>query len=224
MAFRAQIELSMLTRFAMIFFIISLAAMMLNLSSMEKSHLCSSQAQSLTQAIAGQISQVINSPVEDERRIYPLTGSFAIGKEEFSRYNINITKHYDQKQKSNSFTVEVAPLVDASCNSRSDVYFNKTGVQFIPPTEITNLRGDEILVLDPSTPDIKSRSRYLVIIKCQPKQWGQGRVIFIEDCRNPDPTTCASLESETIKLCCGFPPDLTDSSWSPEGCPAQPVS
>ncbi|MGC8851274.1 MAG: hypothetical protein ACP5O3_03555, partial [Candidatus Micrarchaeia archaeon] len=218
---RAQIELSMLTRFAMLFFIVSLAALMLNLSTQEKAHLCSSQADSLSAAVASQISQVLSSPVEDERKVYALTNILAVGKEEYARYNINITNHIDSNKTRNQnyFTVYVAPIANPSCSGSRYVYYNRTTVSFISEAtdKTKNARGDTVLTIDPSNP--VKRSRYLVIIKCRPKIPGMQDQIFIENCKQENPAKCLNLQDKQIDECCGWALNDANNNVIQANCP-----
>jgi len=104
---RGQIELWMLTKMAMLFFLAALAMTMVNFSSNEKQALCASQAQAVARSVSGSIQQVINAPAEDERKVIPLESTLSIGSGEFSGYSVFIADHRDETNQRKLFSVTV---------------------------------------------------------------------------------------------------------------------
>jgi len=199
----------MLTRFAMIFFIVTLAALMLGLSNREKEQLCLTQSASMASSIASQVAQVITSPVEDERKIFPLTGSLAVGKDEFSRYQITITNKPPAADRPNAtgyLIIEVKPIGTTECRTTVPVYYNPSQLDALnlipgPETELNETELGTMLTLEPSKRS-GLRSWFLMVMKCKPKYVGFKTRLWIEDCRNDDPRVCMNFSS--VDNCCGW--------------------
>jgi len=193
----------MLTRFAMIFFIVSLAAIMLGLSNREKAQLCMTQSASMASSIASQVAQVITSPVEDERKIFPLTGSLAIGKEEYSRYEITLTNKPPARAGETGYIlVEVKPIGTSECRTTVPVYYDDSQLDALTLVGQTNETAlGTALVLEPSK-RTGARSWFLTVMKCKPKYVGLKTRLWIEDCRNDDPRTCMNFSA--VDNCCGW--------------------
>lgn len=103
---RGQIELWMLTKMAMLFFLVGLALVLTNFVGQEKRVICSSQAQSVARSIAGSITQVVNAPAEDERKVFPLEPVLSIGSSEYSRYTIYLVDRQEPDRKFISVVVQ----------------------------------------------------------------------------------------------------------------------
>jgi len=209
----------MLTRFAMIFFIVSLAALMLGLSNREKAQLCATQSASTASSIASQIAQVITSPVEDERKIFPLAGSLAVGKEEFSRYEIVLTNKPPATSGERGYVlVEVKPIGTSECRTTVPVYYDGSQLDALTLMGETNETAlGTALVLEPSK-RTGARSSFLTVLKCKPKYTGFKTQLWIEDCRNNDPRACMNFSS--VDNCCGWG-WMTAGSPNPRGCPGR---
>ncbi len=91
MARRGEIALFVLTKIAMLFFILALALILTSASGVFKASLCEGQAQLEAERISSILTQVINSPLEDERRVYAFEPILSIGSDDLARYEINIT-------------------------------------------------------------------------------------------------------------------------------------
>src|SRR5512135_1345415 len=81
-----------LTKMAMLFFIAALAGILLVFGSYQQTGLCNEEARSISDRVASGLSQVINSPVEDERRVIQLEPSLALGDGNRARYTLNLTR------------------------------------------------------------------------------------------------------------------------------------
>ncbi|OIO23929.1 hypothetical protein AUJ65_02655 [Candidatus Micrarchaeota archaeon CG1_02_51_15] len=219
---KAQIELSMLTRFAMIFFIVSLAALMMGLSNREKAQLCSAQSSELASSIASQVNQVLTSPVEDERKVFPLTASLASGKEEYSRYQIKLTNKPPVEGSTRGYIlIEVRPLATTECRTTVPVYYD---ADLLGGITLAGAGGDdgplvdemgESIIFQPSTRSGEP-SWFLTILKCKPKHVEFKTQLWIEDCRHENPAQCTNFIDPVIDGCCGW--NWVDNFANPQGC------
>lgn len=197
----------MLTKFAMIFFIGALALILLGFANIEKEGLCNTQAQRVSTAVSTSFSQVINAPVEDERKVFPLEPVLSVGKVDYSRYGINVTHRVNLKEEppKHFLLVEVNPASERCGAGRQTAFKVAEGEG---DSEGINIHfvGDEIadhtLSIEPSNP--KKRSKYIVMIKCRTKEWPFTQHFFIEDCEENDPEKCLGLGSQVVDECCGW--------------------
>jgi hypothetical protein len=104
---RGQIELWMLTKMAMLFFIVALALVMTGFGTQEKKTVCAAQAQAVARSIGGAITQVVNAPAEDERKVFPLEPVLSVGQVEFSRYTLFLVDHVDEQAKRKFVSITV---------------------------------------------------------------------------------------------------------------------
>jgi len=196
---RGQIALWMLTKFAMIFFIGALALILLSMSSHEQSGLCDEQAQRVENSISGSLTQVLSSPIEDERKVYPFESSLSVGRADFELYSVNITKHVSGD--ASTFVIDVLPK-SPTCKAAGSIGIDSdVVVHFSGPRRYGTAEGPR-LTLEPSS--AKQRSYYLVVIKCSEKKWPAGKHIYLEDCIANNPAECITLETESIAACCGW--------------------
>ncbi|MCX6767546.1 MAG: hypothetical protein NTY90_02330 [Candidatus Micrarchaeota archaeon] len=220
---RSQIALWMLTKMAMLFFIIALALFATTLGNIQRTSMCSNQAYSVAQAVGGVINNVINSPMEDERKIFALESSLSIGKTDFQRYAINILKVTESggigNPETGFFSILVRPFSEETaakfdcttneCCGRSNVPFENFIVDMHSNAGSARNPGTqtgEVLVAEPSNP--QGRSRFLVVIKCKTKQIPTQNYLVIEDCTREIGTDC--LNFETVRVTnnlnpCAFP-------------------
>ena len=218
-----QIELSMLTRFAMVFFIMSLALIVLMFSSTEQKGLCRTQAELAARQIASSINQVLTSPAEDERKLIPLVAALNVGEQDMARYTVNITQRHDLKTL----------VIGVAAQSKECVAFQSVGygdvaqdnVLFQPshvPSDQTDSKhlmeerfGSEVfktLQLTPSTPS--DRTSYLVVLKCRDKSSFRGEnFLYLQNCNyafpgstSIDPNLCLNLNNNDVKTKCGYGP------------------
>lgn len=203
---KAQIELWMLTKIAMLFFIIALAAIALNISNTEKSALCGEQTLSTARAIAANINQIIATPAEDARLVYRFEPSLSISKEQFGeRYEVNLTERdlpgAGETSGRVQLSVVVSPSSNRECERTATVFYDKrkTSTKYIlSGGEITPAisRGTRFVTLKPSNPDFQERTRYLVIVKCTEKTFQGNEHIYLDDCKNDNSNSCSPLEEE----------------------------
>ncbi len=207
---RAQIALWMLTKFAMIFFILALALILLGYSGAEKTNLCVTRAQGLASAIRSNIANVLTAPVEDERKVIPLERVLSIGQSDYVKYGIKITNRMPGGDQPNSLIIEVVPTGAKDCNGGGNVAYPKEA------TIVFMGGGDkDTLPLDPYGGIAGAgRSWYLIVLKCKTKYWQEGgpkEYIYLQDCPYQDPKGC--IDFTQVDKCCGWP-----ASGQPE-CP-----
>ncbi|NUN11475.1 hypothetical protein HUU53_02420 [Candidatus Micrarchaeota archaeon] len=185
---KAQIELFALTKFAMIFFIFALSAILVSYGDREKSALCNSRAEFIAQGIGASFTQVINSPAEDERKIVPLETVLSSSSNDFARYNITIFNRAPDKKtliitvKSNTQGCQGGASVGYP-EENFELHYNDVGNRF---------SDNDNLNLTPSN-TFSERSRYLILLKCSEKELTAGasvKHLFIEDCNAEKPSDC----------------------------------
>lgn len=88
---KTQMALWILSKTSMVFFIIALFAIVVAGTDLWKKSFCSSQADVLASQITDLANQIINSPLEDEKRIFALEPALSVGSETLQKYNIYIT-------------------------------------------------------------------------------------------------------------------------------------
>ncbi|MFH0973371.1 MAG: hypothetical protein V1817_01110 [Candidatus Micrarchaeota archaeon] len=212
---KAQIALWMLTKMAMVFFILALALVLVGLSAKEKSGLCEALAESLVQNVRSQVVGVVSAPIEDERKVIPLERVLSTGREDFQRYNLTVTwreKGTRGTQDYQQTLVIEAKAASTNCDSGSSllvpsdykIHF-KGSPQNIKITPRTTSQGAVVeLTAEPSKLYGASPSLYLIILKCSTKSWTFEKHLFIEDCKNENPATCWNFETDVIAKCCGW--------------------
>jgi len=221
---KGQISMWMLTKMAMMFFIVALALILSGLGSMQGRDICASQARFEAQAITGVLSNVINSPVEDERKLLALDAGLSIGKSDFQRYEIHLLEFVDESKIAASekgktvaglFSVFVRPPAEGEdvsstrceaneCCGRSSVPFEKFDVRFVG--KIKQISEGQVIVFEPSNP--ASRSKFLVVIKCKeknPASFPPKSFLFIADCKQDSGEDCFGFASREVNETCGYP-------------------
>ncbi len=222
---KGQIELSTLTRFAMVFFIMALATVVLLFSNTEQKGLCQTQAELTASQIASSVNQVLTSPAEEERKVIPLVAALSVGDKDRERYTVNITN------RSDAYGLVIGVYAtEASCRAFQTVGYTKdTGVIFQASkklsggndphqlTERFSSSSFNLLQLTPSNPS--DRTSYLVLIKCQSKSldpvtFKPKKFLYLQNCNfappdtGVDPNSCLTLETSSINdpSACGFNP------------------
>ena len=191
-AVRGQIALWMLTKFAMVFFIILLAAMLVSFSDAQKESICRTQAQSMARNIASTVANVINSPVEDERKVFTLESSLSVGKSQLERYIINITNIRSASEpKTGSLVVHVKS--GSGCEGYARAPYDASLVLVEPVAMQSRWAHEGNLTLKPS--DLQRRDYYFIMAKCRPKQAGFSSYLYLRQCDAPlgvavDPQSC----------------------------------
>jgi len=215
------IELWILSKFAFIFFLFALLALMVTFSTREKSAICSETVQNIAERIAAKISQVVSSPVEDERGVIPLETSIqlASGRE---RYSINFT--YINITKPERFIINVKKIPESPADPCTGGASAILPVNNTPTVNILSGRKNTTTVeggklnwfpVTPSDPD--HRDRYLVVIRCGEKcsrtgnvstctagAWPPPRYLIVDACTQENPDMCLPLNSTDVGKLCGF--------------------
>lgn len=141
---RGQIELWMLTKMAMLFFIVALAMVITGFATQEKKTTCAAQASAVAQSITGAISQVVNAPAEDERKVFPLEPTLSIGSAEFSTYVIFVSDHHDTANSRKFISVSVQGR-DRDCTGGDSVAYPISVVSGLTSDD-TALRSQQLPV------------------------------------------------------------------------------
>ncbi|VVB70269.1 Uncharacterised protein [uncultured archaeon] len=87
---KSQMALWILSKTSMIFFIIALFAIVVAGTSLWEKSFCSSQADVLASQITDVMNQIINSPLEDEKRIFTLEPALSVGGSSLQKYTIDV--------------------------------------------------------------------------------------------------------------------------------------
>lgn len=191
---RGQIALWMLTKFAIVFFIIALSLVMLNFANAERDNLCSTQARVMALSVASSFDNLFNSPVEDERKVMPLEMALSVGRDNLARYSIILLN----KQKSGGGgNIVITVNTSAGCvGVASSSYGAKIRFNGLP--------ADKPVLINPSQGDYVDLAKYLILMKCKPKFIGMDNYVFVEACKNENPDTCQRLDTGGIEKCCGW--------------------
>ncbi|MDP3742698.1 MAG: hypothetical protein Q8R15_05265 [Candidatus Micrarchaeota archaeon] len=206
---KGQLELWILTKIAMLFFIISLFFIALNISNLEKSALCGEQALATANIIASNVNQVLASPVEDSRVVYKFEPTIPISKDKFGeRYEVWIAEHQTANPNKKQLSIVVNPLGDASCRrmvtlfydpEKVETHFYSNAVEVSPDETIS--RGESIVKLQPSLRDALQRTKFLVIVKCRDKLPPRKSFIYFDDCKNSEASACSAFEPPAYEVC-----------------------
>jgi len=229
---RGDMALWMLTKFAMLFFIFALAYIVFRLGAFHEKDVCQTQSRVISDGIASRISQVVFSPVEDERRVYSFESAIRLGQG-VGRYSVEMTL-YGRGEKQLLSIWTRATGTQGKCEAANSVTIGNPAIAYVKPigedrsqmeqwkNRETDASADPKRLLKPSeTTTFYEKSRYLVIIKCSSKVLdanGQPRkYLFIENCAQQDPELCikflAIQGTDTISQCCGWPPRDFSGDW-----------
>lgn len=230
---RGQMELWMLTKFGLIFFIVALAAIVFLFEVQARSKICSDQTRAITDAVTGRIAQVLNSPVEDERRVYAFPLALVLGRNDLTRYTVDLTLFhsagtggYFQTMGSGKIIVNASPAGEPGCEAGSSIPFtnfivmlNPSSARSLDPQAVGTPSNRIVMHFSPSTLTGTEPSKYLIIIKCGNKNNPPGspsfkRFLLFQDCSHDDVNQCEALAKhlpdtpqaslDTTDLC-GFP-------------------
>ncbi len=203
-----------LTKLAMLFFIFMLAALMVSLSGSFRSALCDDQARLTAQRLTNGVAGVINSPLEDERKVLPLEAVLSAGRADFERYTLNITDAPALEQDAAAppgtppekvRTGEIILTLDTSagCTGGGRAAYRDFQVTLLggpdnpvalsPPLWQTALHDSQTLTATPSELDEK-RTNYLVVIKCTRKVFPPIKQLYIHACQTEDPIGCIDFQ------------------------------
>jgi hypothetical protein len=216
-AFSRGFALWILTKFAMLFFIFALAAVLLQMSLTTQSSACKTQAYDSASGITSKISQVIFSPSEDERQTYSLVSALPVGSGNGVRYGVNITYRVMQSAGGDAgLYITLGSLSEVDCSAGTRIGLGAPGgfeAVFVSPAGMDKARDGSVLRLTPSEGvEQLKKSRYVIILKCSQKSPGGRRYLFIQDCHQEAASGCNELnfDSAVVKTCCG---------WDPAACP-----
>ncbi len=208
---RGDTALWILTKMAMLFFIISLAALLLVFGGKAREGLCLSQAHTLSQTIATAISQVIDSPLEDERRVVGIPTVLSLGSGTNSRYTITISRWNTLDPASNALIIQTSSDSDPSCKAGVQLTYDQSWdegspkrLQFVhahsrhqsdegnPITESMQLRPSVLCdgTEGSSTCPYGPRTTFLSIVKCTTKDTQKTKHAFIQDCTQENARNC----------------------------------
>jgi hypothetical protein len=208
---KGQMAMFILTKFAMLFFIMALFTIILIFEQNTRNLSCSQQTQIVANRIANRIAQVIDSPAEDEQRSFVFENSIVLGKNDEAKYTVNIT-YREHLSKAQKILIDVVPRGVDKCNTMAVVDFtNKTVTLASRPGQIiTSINHanykDEVMQLNPSAPTQNERSTYLTIIKCGSKRYPPSQYLFLEDCVQKNPINCLNFDTpgSGVMEKCGF--------------------
>lgn len=232
-----------LTKMAMLFFIAALALILVLFGGIVKGGLCQSSAQSTNARIANAINQVLNSPLEDERRVIPIENSLAIGDSKSSRYSIAMAKRMPDPNptvKSGFLILTTTSELDPSCTSGLQVAYPKTyeysgGASPVARERLylvsertesgASLAGafkSRITLLPSLSPDKETtappshRSKFIVVMGCTNKTITREKYFFIQDCWHDDSNDCLNFKLNTTEA--GIPDSSVGDNYVPSIC------
>ncbi len=205
---RSQMAMWILTKFALIFFIVSLFAIIFVFEQNERAKVCDVQVQRIADGIIGRLAQILDSPVEDEQRSYIFEGGIQLAGPDRTRYWVNVTNRIPLSEPNKGkIVVEVVPAGVRGCMGSSVVNYVDKEVNLIGTrTDSRTIAGfkDEVLMLSPSDVQENKRSYYLISIKCGEKKFGGRKYLFIQDCLQLDSNACLSFNTDVVNTACGF--------------------
>ncbi len=202
-----------LTKMAMLFFIASLAGILLVFGGYEKTGLCNEEARQISNRIASGITQLLNTPVEDERRVIQLAPSLALGESSRARYFMEITRRSLSPDKPfNALVISVTSEADSRCSAGVQVTYSKAldndasvpgGKRFFllpapaPVPSSRSVPSPEKLVLRPSVlkADYGDRTTFVALLKCTEKKTRLKTFYWLQDCTQRDSSACINLET-----------------------------
>lgn len=205
---RAQVEMWMLTKFAMLFFIVGLFAIIFVFEQNARSESCKAQAQKIAFGIENRIAQILESPVEDEQRAFVFELGIPLGKDDVTRYTVNLTKR-ELKGETDTGVLQIAVIPEGvkNCEGSARIGYAKKKVRMFSERSEeweTSQYRFELVQLNPSDRDADLRSYFLVAIKCSEKAFGGQKYLFLQDCTQNDPGRCFSFETADVDGVCGF--------------------
>ncbi len=222
---RGDTALWVLTKMAMIFFIASLAAILLVFGNLQKTGLCNQEAREISGRVASAMTQLLNSPTEDERRVLQLEPSLALGDSGRGRYVMTLTRHINSGKPYNSLFVKVASEADPNCVGATAVSYppefdSSPGRLFFYPAAnppapgskprdvrcaspgciADDLQAIERMVIRPAVvaPEKEGeRSTFIALLKCTQKRVTLASYYFVQDCIKKDSRDCINLDTST---------------------------
>jgi len=199
-----------LTKVAMLFFIGSLALILVVFGGFTRTGLCEASAQAASARVSLAVSQILNSPLEDERRLVPLEPGLAVGESRSAKYNMTIARRALPGKNFGALWFYTQSETDSACKGGLQVAFP---AYLAPRLQLLNAQDrraaipgfDDAIVLKPSmTFDEEQnrgpgeRTRAVVVIKCTRKTIAQDVYIFIQDCIHDDAEQCLNFKSVNV--------------------------
>ncbi len=202
---KGDMSLWVLTKFAMVFFIMALALILTSFGGMQQEQTCNDQTGLSARTMASRISQVVYAPVEDERRIYKLPASITLG-EGRALYGIEMRKIQDAG--SAFLTISLRPQgTTLSCGGGNAVSLpTQTKLVYVDRAKVPTLVSDENpLEFHPSEFEFpEKKSKFLVVLKCSTKlAFPPEKYLYLQDCTKDNSEEC--LKFEDVERCCGWP-------------------
>ena len=222
---RGDTAMWVLTKMAMLFFIAALAAILLICTSVQRTGLCDEEARAIGGRVASALTQVLNTPVEDERRVLQLEQSLAIGGGQKARYSMTLTRRDIPGKPFHAIVIKVTSDLDPACNAGVQVTypesFDAPGATRLfllpaanPPSgaaRSTKCGGTpgciaddksalERLVVKPSVQNPEKdgpRSTFITLLKCTEKKISHNSYYYLQDCTQDDSKRCLSLETDS---------------------------
>lgn len=185
--------LTILSRIAMIFFIGALAAILFSATTTQKNSICKFQSAGVAFHVADQINQVLNSPLEDERRIVPLDIALSVGGEQTLGYELTINK--TEAAEFTRLIFVVRPRGYIACEGAYNIPVDKRFTIHMPTT------SDDFLLSQPSA--LTQKSYALIVMKCRSKRAPFDRHLIINDCKFQTQDKCATFSDYNEE--CEFP-------------------
>ncbi len=205
---RGDLALWILSKFGLVFFLFAIAGFIMVFATRAKDTMCSQQAQAIADSIGGKISQVVNSPLDDEKRIEPLKSGITLAQGYLVGYNVTISVvfHDGDTSKPGDILVDVKSK-RGNCEGYSRVPFStNTRIQLLSAISdriAPNNRGGEDMRVLPSTTTQGQKSYYLVILKCKnEQQWEPWHYLLIQDCMHNHLDKCMSFNGGAPYACC----------------------
>ncbi|MFH1750789.1 MAG: hypothetical protein ABH863_03865, partial [Candidatus Micrarchaeota archaeon] len=122
---RGQMAMWILTKFALLFFIVSLFAIIFIFEQNARSQTCRMQSQRIADGIANRLSQILDSPVDDEQRSFPFELGLQLGQNDLGRYVVNITdRAYKDRENAGKILIDVVPANVRGCNGARVVEYS----------------------------------------------------------------------------------------------------
>lgn len=207
---RGQMAMWILTKFAMLFFIFMLAALMVSLSGQFRSALCDDQARLTAQRLTNGVADVINSPLEDERKVLPLEAVLSAGKADFERYTLNITDApaAETDAPGSAEKVQTGEIIlsldtNAGCTGGGRAPYRDFQITLLggptnpvvtsPPLWQTALRKSQTLTATPSELEGK-RTNFIVVLKCTRKVYPPIQQLWVQSCQAENPARCIDFQ------------------------------
>ncbi|MEK6953450.1 MAG: hypothetical protein AABX01_00460 [Candidatus Micrarchaeota archaeon] len=215
---RGQMAMWILTKFALLFFIMSLFAIIFIFEQNARSQTCLTQTQRIANGITNRLSQILDSPVEDEQRSFPFELGLPLGGGDVARYKVNLTNRVTNPEPGDTtikgrLIVDVIPANVKNCIGSGVVSYSGRNVELFSLPERTSTKTlnafkDKTITLSPSELDEGIRSYYLTMIKCGEKKFNGQKYMFIQDCSQKDFNKCFTFTQDdpesNINAKCGF--------------------